>query len=107
MAGMTARAAGVYLNARRLAAKVKLIALDNVNAVPHKVAIRSIVTAFVGDSKVTKSEIEQALLSIEAAVKGFHTMKGLRAWASEENLALKRSALALIAELQEKIGEGA
>ncbi len=104
---MTARAAGVYLNARRLAAKVKLIALDKVNAVPHKVSIRSIVTALAGDSKVTKSEIEQALLSIEAAVKGFHTMKGLRAWASEENLALKRSALALIAELQEKIGEGA
>lgn len=48
---MTARAAGVYLNARRLAAKVKLIALDNVNAVPHKVAIRSIVTALAGDSK--------------------------------------------------------
>lgn len=48
---MAARLAGVYLNARRLAAKVKLIALDNVNAVPHKVAIRSIVTALAGDSK--------------------------------------------------------
>jgi hypothetical protein len=36
-----------------MAAKVKLIALDMVNAVPHKVSIRSIVTALAGDSKVT------------------------------------------------------
>jgi hypothetical protein len=42
---MTARAAGVYLNARRLAEFGKSIALDMVNAVPHKVTIRSIVTA--------------------------------------------------------------
>ncbi len=49
---MTARAAGVYLKARRLAEFGKSIALDMVNAVPHRVAIRPIVTALAGDSKM-------------------------------------------------------
>lgn len=48
---MAARSAGVYLKARRLAEFGKSIVLDRVNAVPHKVAIRSIVTALAGDSK--------------------------------------------------------
>ena len=46
-----------------MAAKVKLIALDNVNAVPHKVAIRSIVTALAGDSKMTEAALIAELMN--------------------------------------------
>ena len=50
-----------------MAAKVKLIALDMVNAVPHKVSIRSIVTALAGDSKM--QEFNEAI----AIAKSFST----------------------------------
>jgi hypothetical protein len=58
-------------------------------------------------SDMTKTELEQALLSLEALVSGFHAVKNIRAWAAEENLAIKRAALAKIAELQEKLGDEA
>ena len=56
---------------------------------------------------MTKTELEQALLSLEALISGFHAVKNIRAWAAEDNANIKRGALDKIAELQEKLGDEA